>query len=928
MKTFHLYSPIQKLSRGGVKTALLIIFSLAFLLVSSCDIFGPKTGDNEQTQENQQPSSSSQTPSGTDNPNPTDPNPTDPNDSPQLQVTDFAELLSQQEKASIKELSSASLFESVESLAIIFEILNDYAYTNYELMNTGSDYMSIENLYNTIYYNNKDLLIDLRYFNKTLPNIDPDKKEEFPRTYRAAVNSKEEYYKYQAGEYTQIYNKFKPVFTNLSKPNFDKLEQYVANILKDFQDNYKLDRTFSLDELNEHIQAAKEDIEQLSAEELKEFQDAYFRVTVQGYDYALEKINNYENPKILTITLGDEYNYWDIVYEYQKVNIALPPQSEVVDVFESAYYAKKLTETFGDLVDVGFAEYPESVKRIEIDLLHAREKYYDVAKYYYYGPNNMFQDCDDDSVLCGLEHEYGTADNLAMLYWLFYNEELPDPKNGLTFTRPLVPGVDVVFHYCRDFVRFCYDDDGSINKDDEYFRGTFHSNCIQLAYKFTSTKYENVVIMQDSYNLSATYRGGIIGERIRFENYGPQTIITGEVCGFDAFNAVYELFVKDKTAEQLPYSNFEIGLGCDESDFIYDYNSDYPEDSYKPKTNLYGTTYIVEFIKQYIENNVAEKVNLESRKEFNARDYLNGASMYKGNVYKNNAFDLDINVAILMAKSGLSIKNVQISGVRNPDINVNGFCCYLTNAFVYSDMSGTDVMCHAVVDFMDEAPAEISDYDSFVTFTKVSNTVNVSNMGYIDATALSQAQANLIVGPNNYYLIKKLAVTSDVTLPGGDIRQGLFDSIDGFGITKEWVELLCEYEIVNFDGYDGYSIINYDHPLYPVCTIAKESSENINDYESHDFIKNPWMAYKFYLEEGKTYHFKNINLTQNNNNSYYFTIKFIQEYPNEERLSFSLIDSYDFTYTCEGSGVFFYEILACNWLADSGVSLGFYIWEE
>ena len=105
-------------------------------------------------------------------------------------------------------------------------------------------------------------------------------------------------------------------------------------------------------------------------------------------------------------------------------------------------------------------------------------------------------------------------------------------------------------------------------------------------------------------------------------------------------------------------------------------------------------------------------------------------------------------------------------------------------------MSGIEVKssCEGIVDFIDEAPASVHGVTSFITFKKVLNTVDVEGgLGYIDATALSQAQANNI-GDYHYYIMKKLAKQSSVTLPGADVRGGIFTSIDDFGITKQQVE--------------------------------------------------------------------------------------------------------------------------------------------
>ncbi len=357
------------------------------------------------------------------------------------------------------------------------------------------------------------------------------------------------------------------------------------------------------------------------------------------------------------------------------------------------------------------------------------------------------------------------TDLLNEYYTSYVNDKLTSSNVGEVVRTELIPGVEIVTFMDR------WDD---IDNKPWFFFNAFN------------VSLETKVQMPKNYSLSGTYKSGIIGDNVTLENLDSNTNISGMVSGKESFSSVYDLFVKNKDASELPNMNVEF------EGMIADYQS-------ANEINLYGHS-IDTLIKDYFDGNKGNKLNLSLSAGdtfiFDARDYLNGDSMYEGNTYKNNAYPLDINAALVM-NPGI-IRNVQIvkekEVQRTSEKNELGS---LQNVVVSVSLSGITIAAKGVVDFMDEAPTEVYGEYSFITFKKVSNTVNVGGMGYIDATALSQAQANHIVGPNNYYSIKKLAVTPGVTLPGADIRQGEFDSINGFGITKQQVEQNTNDELIN-----------------------------------------------------------------------------------------------------------------------------------
>lgn len=118
---------------------------------------------------------------------------------------------------------------------------------------------------------------------------------------------------------------------------------------------------------------------------------------------------------------------------------------------------------------------------------------------------------------------------------------------------------------------------------------------------------------------------------------------------------------------------------------------------------LYGTD-IDTLITKYYNADAQDKLTLDfcSRGQpyhFDAAPALNGQTMYTENDYNGNAYDLDINAALLM---GVSVKNVEITGTNKTN---KTYMPTVTNVRVSSDVS--DITFGAgsgVIDFVNNAP--------------------------------------------------------------------------------------------------------------------------------------------------------------------------------------------------------------------------------
>ena len=125
--------------------------------------------------------------------------------------------------------------------------------------------------------------------------------------------------------------------------------------------------------------------------------------------------------------------------------------------------------------------------------------------------------------------------------------------------------------------------------------------------------------------------------------------------------------------------------------------------------NLYGVGIDALITKYYNANKQDELfldlgVNDASTYYFDAKEALNGQTMYTVNDYNGNAYNLDINAALLM---GVPVKNVEIIGTNKTSKNTID---EVTNVRVSSDVS--DITFGAgsgVIDFVNNAPIDTPD---------------------------------------------------------------------------------------------------------------------------------------------------------------------------------------------------------------------------
>lgn len=183
---------------------------------------------------------------------------------------------------------------------------------------------------------------------------------------------------------------------------------------------------------------------------------------------------------------------------------------------------------------------------------------------------------------------------------------------------------------------------------------------IQQAFKFGKNVDNVTVSFGNIHSMTEAYKGGIILENSN-----------AKITSTDVNSATLTGYVYTETMNGLSDNSLMSKLAKD-SDFLPTLNFDFV--SLSGNNNFYGTG-VDKIFKNYSYNNKASKLQLteDASNVFDAEKYLNGGYMYSedGN-YNNNAYDIDINIALLMAeKLTRKIENVNVSGSITSEKNTN-----------------------------------------------------------------------------------------------------------------------------------------------------------------------------------------------------------------------------------------------------------------
>lgn len=243
-----------------------------------------------------------------------------------------------------------------------------------------------------------------------------------------------------------------------------------------------------------------------------------------------------------------------------------------------------------------------------------------------------------------------------------------------------------------------------------FYKGD-NDKVIQQAFKFGKNVDNVKVTFGNEHSMTEAYKGGII-----LENSNAKIIST------DVNSATLTGYVYTETMDELSDNSLMSKLAKD-SDFLPTLNFDFV--SLSGNNNFYSTG-VDKIFENYYKKASRLQLTEDASNVFDAEKYLNGRYMYSedGN-YNNNAYDIDINIALLMAeKLTRKIENVNVSGsiTSDKDTTLNP-----SNVRFSGDVSGLNFTATAgngIIDFASVGPKEIVAPSSKIIVNGVKNDTN------------------------------------------------------------------------------------------------------------------------------------------------------------------------------------------------------------
>lgn len=251
----------------------------------------------------------------------------------------------------------------------------------------------------------------------------------------------------------------------------------------------------------------------------------------------------------------------------------------------------------------------------------------------------------------------------------------------------------------------------------ESYRGNIDCS-IPKAFVFGEEVSKVDVSFGKEHNLIDAYKGGIIlknpAAKITSSNIG-ETNLTGALCTptidydkklrkFNENTLISYLY----TESNLPNLSFDVNFF-----------------NISPEEENFFDIGIDKLFENYYRKNASDKIFMVEAANipFDAEEYLNGDYMYgKDGSYNDNAYDIDINIALLMAeKLTREIENVNVSGSITSEKNTN---LSPTNVRFSGDVSGlnfTATTGGGLIDFAGVGPKWIAALNSKIIVNGVKN---------------------------------------------------------------------------------------------------------------------------------------------------------------------------------------------------------------
>lgn len=232
---------------------------------------------------------------------------------------------------------------------------------------------------------------------------------------------------------------------------------------------------------------------------------------------------------------------------------------------------------------------------------------------------------------------------------------------------------------------------------------------VQQAFKFGKGVKNVKVSFGNSYSMTEAYKGGII-----LENSNAKIIST------DVNSATLTGYVYAETMNGLSDNSLMSRLTKDSDLPILNFKFLFLNDA----RNFYGTG-VHKIFENYYNQGAIDKISVGKASDvpFDAEEYLGGGYMYSINgSYNSNAYNLDINTALLMAeKLTNNLKNVNVSGNLTSDVETSIIPRNVRFSGNVSGLTFTKPGSYGIVDFANVGPKSISVSNAKIIISGVKN---------------------------------------------------------------------------------------------------------------------------------------------------------------------------------------------------------------
>ena len=623
------------------------------------------------------------------------------------QASEWPQTITQAEKASVTNLSTASLSDSISSMQKIIEILtshqNEAGVNQYKTkVETVKNAITAGNLSSFTGDEITDAKLKTFQLNELKSNDDGkygiysyNNYDNAHTTAQTAISA----YQEKWASYNSARKAYEDAVSGISQPKYDAVANFAKSLVEDFKDNYIFNNTYNENTVQNMVNEAIAEKNTVSTSVESEYTaySAAYSILITAETEAGTAVNAFNNfelqaPVITTITLGNS-DLSVINENTTSVKIAVPSGATDIDVLALAKLKRDVEDKFDDLyMDksiISFADYPDSVNTFTLNMAGSAAA-------------TMLSDV----YTVGVRDK----DNIALMKYLA-------PANKFEYTNPtpgasaegvveVIPGVKM-----RSFVEH-YPSDGRKPGNNGLYR----------AFDFSGNNKTVNVEIPSEYDLTGTYKAGIIGN-VNLTNLALKTI-SGEVLGKSGIDNLYNTFVVGKGGN---LAILDLGFHPMSSEIQEFYSID------SSKTNMYDTK-LDAIVTYYVDNAIGKFSTTMSNVVFDAKSTLNGGTMYNGDTYQGSALgSVNINTVLL---TNASLSNIKVDGVK--EVSANTISEKMANVYFDTRMNEVSITgtTKGVVEFNRDSPIEISGNNySKIIFHRVSHETKITGTQVLDISS-------------------------------------------------------------------------------------------------------------------------------------------------------------------------------------------------